>query len=255
MEKTVVILGGELAPEGRSLLEEAGASVIATPPYIDRQAVIETMKAHRPDAVIVRLLADLLGSEEMQAGGRLRHIAKHGVGTNDIDVKSATALGIPVSMTTGSNGHSVAEHALALIMALVKDLPRQDALIRDGIWDKNQYKGRELRGQRLGLVGFGFIGQTLAKMAGAIGMTVSAFDPHAPDSAFGDEVTDRIVDHRRGDAGVEAEAVGEVRRAVKLAAADVDVAVRGFAERDRTRVEAVDESAEGQEVQRGRARC
>lgn len=188
MEKTVVILGGELAPEGRVLLEEAGASVIATPPYIDRQAVIEIMKAHKPDAVIVRLLADLLGPEEMQAGGKLRHIAKHGVGTNDIDVKAATALGIPVSMTTGSNGHSVAEHALALIMALVKDLPRQDALIRDGIWDKNQYRGRELRGQRLGLVGFGFIGQTLARMAGVIGMIVSAFDPHAPDSAFHDGV-------------------------------------------------------------------
>lgn len=188
MEKTVVILGGELAPEGRALLEEAGASVIATPPYIDRQAVVEIMKAHKPDAVIVRLLADLLGPEEMQAGGKLRHIAKHGVGTNDIDVKAATALGIPVSMTTGSNGHSVAEHALALIMALVKDLPRQDALIRDGIWDKNQYRGRELRGQRLGLVGFGFIGQTLARMAGVIGMIVSAFDPHAPDSAFHDGV-------------------------------------------------------------------
>lgn len=184
MEKTVVVLGGELAPEGRALLENAGASVIATPPYIDRQAVIEVMKVHQPDAVIVRLLTDLLGSEEMQVGGRLRHIAKHGVGTNDIDVNAATALGIPVSVTTGSNGHSVAEHALALIMALVKDLSRQDALIRDGIWDKNQYKGRELRGQRLGLVGFGFIGQTLARMAGAIGMIVAAFDPHAPDQAF-----------------------------------------------------------------------
>ncbi|SEH40661.1 D-3-phosphoglycerate dehydrogenase [Rhizobium tibeticum] len=188
MEKTVVILGGELAPEGRALLEEAGASVIATPPYIDRQAVVEIMKAYTPDAVIVRLLADLLGSEEMQASGKLRHIAKHGVGTNDIDVKAATALGIPVSMTPGSNGHSVAEHALALIMALVKDLPRQDGLIRDGIWDKNQYRGRELRGQRLGLVGFGFIGQTLARMAGAIGLIVSAFDPHAPDCAFHDGV-------------------------------------------------------------------
>ncbi|QFY63467.1 hydroxyacid dehydrogenase (plasmid) [Rhizobium grahamii] len=188
MERTVVILGGELAPEGRAVLEDAGVNVVATPPYIDRQAVIEVMDLHRPDAVIVRLLTDLLGPEEMQAGGRLRHIAKHGVGTNDIDVKAATALGIPVSMTTGSNGHSVAEHALALIMALVKDLPRQDALIRDGIWDKNQYGGRELRGQRLGLVGFGFIGQTLAKMAGAIGMIVSAFDPHTPDSAFGDDI-------------------------------------------------------------------
>jgi len=189
MERTVVILGGELAPEGRALLENAGANVIATPSYIDRQAIIEIMKTHKPDAVIVRLLADLLGPEEMQAGGKLHHIAKHGVGTNDIDVKAATALGIPVSITTGSNGHSVAEHALALIMALVKDLPCQDALIRDGIWDKNQYKGRELRGQRLGLVGFGFIGQTLAGMADAVGMIVSAFDPHAPESAFHDSVS------------------------------------------------------------------
>jgi len=189
MERTVVILGGELASEGRLVLEDAGVNVVSTQPYIDRQGVIEVMRVHRPDAVIVRLLADLLGPEEMRAGGQLRHIAKHGVGTNDIDVKAATALGIPVSMTTGSNGHSVAEHALALIMALAKDLPRQDALIRDGIWDKNQYKGRELRGQRLGLVGFGFIGQTLARMAGAIGMIVSAFDPHAPDHAFLEGVT------------------------------------------------------------------
>lgn len=189
MERTVVILGGELASEGRLVLEDAGVNVVSTQPYIDRQGVIEVMRVHRPDAVIVRLLADLLGPEEMRAGGELRHIAKHGVGTNDIDVKAATALGIPVSMTTGSNGHSVAEHALALIMALVKDLPRQDALIRDGIWDKNQYKGRELRGQRLGLVGFGFIGQTLARMAGAIGMIVSAFDPHAPGHAFLDGIT------------------------------------------------------------------
>jgi D-3-phosphoglycerate dehydrogenase len=63
-------------------------------------------------------------------------------------------------------------------------MPRQDALIRDGIWDKNQYQGRELRGQTLGIVGFGFIGQTLAKMAGAIGMEIIAFDPHTPQSAF-----------------------------------------------------------------------
>jgi D-3-phosphoglycerate dehydrogenase len=188
MDKTVAILGGDLAPEGRTLLQAAGVTLVSTPAYIDRQAVIEVMNTNRPDAVIVRLITDIFGLEEMQAGGRLRHIAKHGVGTNDIDVAAATGLGIAVSMTTGSNGHSVAEHALALIMALVKELPKQDALIRDGIWDKGQYRGRELRGQHLGLVGFGFIGQTLGKMAGAIGMIVSAFDPHTPDSAFSDVV-------------------------------------------------------------------
>ncbi|MBB3962482.1 hydroxyacid dehydrogenase [Rhizobium metallidurans] len=188
MNKTVIVLGGQLAPEGFSVLVEAGVTVVSTEPYIDRQAVIDIMKTHKPDAVIIRLLADKLGPEEMKAGGQLRHIAKHGVGTNDINVAAATALGIPVSMTTGSNGHSVAEHALAMIMTLAKDLPRQDALIRDGIWDKNQYQGRELRGQTLGIVGFGFIGQTLAKMAGAIGMEIIAFDPHTPESAFAGSV-------------------------------------------------------------------
>jgi D-3-phosphoglycerate dehydrogenase len=63
MEQTVVILGGDLAPEGRTLLEAASVAVVETPPYIDRRAVIEVMNANRPDAVIVRLLTDILGSE------------------------------------------------------------------------------------------------------------------------------------------------------------------------------------------------
>jgi len=184
MQRTVLVLGGELAPEGRDVLEKEGVKVVQTKPYIDRQTVIGLMRKHQPDGAIIRLLADVLGREEMQAGGRLRHIAKHGVGTNDIDVKAAIELGIPVSMATGSNGISVAEHALALIMALVKDFSRQDALIRSGTWDKGQYHGRELRGQRLGLVGFGFIGQTLGRMTKALGMEVSAFDPHTPAGAF-----------------------------------------------------------------------
>lgn len=188
MDQTVVVLGGDLAPEGRAVLEEAGITVVATEPYPDRPAVFAIMEAHRPDGVIVRLIADLLGSHEMEAGGRLRHIAKHGVGTNDIDVQAATRLGIPVSITAGSNGQSVAEHALALMLALVKDLTHQDGLIRDGVWDKNRYHGRELRGQQLALVGFGFIGQTVARMAQALGMTVSAYDPHAPDAAFSDGI-------------------------------------------------------------------
>jgi len=184
MQRTVLVLGGELAPEGREVLEQEGVKVVQTKPYIDRATVTALMKEHQPEGAIIRLLADVLGPEEMTSGGKLRHIAKHGVGTNDIDVKAAAELGIPVSMTTGSNGISVAEHALALIMALVKDFPRQDALIRSGTWDKGQYQGRELRGRRLGIVGFGFIGQTLGKMAKALGMEIFAFDPHTPAEAF-----------------------------------------------------------------------
>ena len=188
MQDKVVVLGGELALEGRELLEAAGIEIISTPPYIGRQKVLDVMARVKPVAIVVRLIADPLGPDEMKSGGRLVHIAKHGVGTNDIDVAAAAALGIPVSITTGSNGHSVAEHALMLIMALLKDAVRQDRLIRDGVWDKNQYYGRELRGQHLAIIGFGFIGQTLARMAAPLGMKISAFDPHTPESAFRDGV-------------------------------------------------------------------
>jgi D-3-phosphoglycerate dehydrogenase len=202
MQRTVLVLGGELAPEGREVLEKEGVKVVQTKPYIDRATVIALMKEHRPQGAIIRLLADVLGPEEMTSGGKLRHIAKHGVGTNDIDVKAAAELGIPVSMTTGSNGISVAEHALALIMALVKDFSRQDALIRSGTWDKGQYQGRELRGQRLGIVGFGFIGQTLGRMAKALGMEISAFDPHTPAEAFEDVTRETDLDKLLANADI-----------------------------------------------------
>lgn len=203
MQDKVVVLGGELALEGRELLEAAGIEIISTPPYLGRQKVLEVMARVKPVAVVVRQIADTLGPDEMKSGGRLMHIAKHGVGTNDIDVAAAAALGIPVSITTGSNGHSVAEHALMLIMALLKDAVRQDRLIRDGVWDKNQYHGRELRGQHLAIIGFGFIGQTLARMVAPLGMKISAFDPHTPESAFRDGVAcETDLDRLIGEADV-----------------------------------------------------
>lgn len=184
----VVVLGGELAPEGRAMLDAAGLAVVETGPYLDAGAVQAVLAAHRPEAVIVRLLAQRLDGAAMARAPELKLIAKHGVGTDDIDIAAARALGIPVAVAAGANGHSVAEHALGLILALVKDFARQDELIRAGTWDKGLYHGRELRGQRLGLVGLGFIGGTLARMAAAIGMDVVAFDPYAPDGAFGETV-------------------------------------------------------------------
>jgi D-3-phosphoglycerate dehydrogenase len=132
---------------------------------------------------VVRLV-DLVDRDMMAASRKLKIVAKHGVGTNDIDVAAANELDIPVIMATGGNAHSVAEHALGLILALAKDFLRQDGHIRNGLWDKKLYAGRELRGQKLGLVGFGLIGQILARMATPIGMQVSAYDPFASDDAF-----------------------------------------------------------------------
>jgi D-3-phosphoglycerate dehydrogenase / 2-oxoglutarate reductase len=180
---TVLVLGGALAVEGRAVLEQAGLRVIETRPYPSQAATMEAMRTHRPAGVIIRGIAGVLDGAAMQAGGRLGVVAKHGVGTDDIDVRAANELGIPVAVTTGANSQSVAEHAFAMILALAKNLLRQDALVRAGPWDKERYQGRELRGQVLGLVGFGATGQALARMAAPLGMEIFVFDPYVPDSA------------------------------------------------------------------------
>lgn len=185
MSSTVATLGLQIAEEGVAILEAAGARLVSTPAYPSRAEIAALFAAERPDAVIVRLV-DRLDGALMDAAPGLRLIAKHGVGTNDIDSAAAAARGIAVIMATGANAHSVAEHALGLILALTKDFAAQDAHIRAGRWDKSLYRGRELRGRRLGLVGFGLIGRTLAGMAKPLGLSVAAFDPYAPDAAFGE---------------------------------------------------------------------
>lgn len=188
MTTTIVTVGGQMAAEGLAMLEATGTTCFATQAYANKSQVIRLIEEHQPDALVVRLI-DLVDHDMLSASPRLRIVAKHGVGTNDIDVAAAKALGIPVIMATGANAHSVAEHALGLMLALTKDFLRQDSYVRDGRWDKSLYRGRELRGQQLGLIGFGLIGQILARMVLALGMRVSAHDPFAPDDLFGGDVT------------------------------------------------------------------
>ncbi|MDC7785034.1 hydroxyacid dehydrogenase [Rhodoplanes sp. TEM] len=183
MSFTVVTLGSQIANEGVALLRDAGASLVATEAFPSKDEMIAVLDRHRPDAVMVRLVPRL-DEDVMRAAPTLKVIAKHGVGCDDIDVAAARRLGIPVMIATGCNAQSVAEHALAMMLALVKDLERQTALMRSGRFDKSLYRGRELRGMRLGLVGLGQIGRSFAAMAAAIGMVIEAYDPFAPDAAF-----------------------------------------------------------------------
>lgn len=184
MRFTVVSLGGPVVPEGEEMLSAAGVTSLATGPYPSKTEIVELLSFRQADAIIVRLV-ERIDEEIMRASPRLKVIAKHGAGTNDIDVAAAKAIGVPVLAAVGANAHSVAEHSLALMFALIKDMRRQDAFVRDAGWAKKSYQGHELRGRMLGLVGMGLIGRNLARMASAIGMDVVAYDPFAPDDAFG----------------------------------------------------------------------
>ncbi len=122
-----------------------------------------------------RLTAEMIG-----ASPRLRVIAKHGSGVDNIDLAAASERGIPVMRTLVANAQAVAEHTLALTLALLKELFALDSTVKAGNWPKSGYRGRDVAGSVLGIIGFGAIGQRVAALGGALGMRVLVFDPFFP---------------------------------------------------------------------------
>ena len=110
----------------------------------------------------------------------LRVIARAGIGVDTIDVTAATRRGIAVMNAPGANTVSAAEHAMGLLLSLVRHIPWAAESMRRGEWDRKKYEGTELRAKTIGVVGLGRIGGHVAGLARAFGMTVIAHDPYLP---------------------------------------------------------------------------
>jgi D-3-phosphoglycerate dehydrogenase len=128
------------------------------------------------DAIVVRS-ATTVDSALIDAAPRLRAIARAGTGVDNVDVAAATSRGIVVMNAPGANSVSVAEHAVALMLALSRAIPAADAAMKRSVWDKKRLTGAELRGKTIGIVGLGRIGQEVAARTRAFGMTLVAHDP------------------------------------------------------------------------------
>lgn len=133
------------------------------------------------DAAVIRgthITADIL-----EAGlPRLKLIARHGIGCDNVDVAAATRLGIQVTFTPAASTNAVAEHTMALILALAKEVIPGDRMTKAGQWKdfRRDYEGVELMSSTLGLIGVGRIGTNVAKAAAyGFGMKVIAYDPYA----------------------------------------------------------------------------
>ncbi len=172
---TIAIFGTAIAAGAMDMARDAGARVVTTDRYLQGEELEQFMRREQPDGVILRLGA--VTEAAMVADPNLKIIAKHGVGYDTIDVEAASRRGILISIATGANAISVAEHALGLMLATARGIAYLDARIRDGHWDKAQFLGTELNGKTLGIVGLGAIGRHLASLATALGMNVQVFDP------------------------------------------------------------------------------
>lgn len=171
----VLMTAPRLAPQAVALLEAAGARIHYMDPFPGAPAV--AARAGAIDAAAILSRQGPVGAPAMDAAPNLRIIARHGVGVDDVDVAEAARRGILVTRSPGSNTRAVAEHTLALILALAKDLPRLSAGVASGRWRGADTIVRDIHGLRLGLVGCGGIGQAVARLAGAFGMDVSAYTP------------------------------------------------------------------------------
>lgn len=165
---------------GLAVLEAAGVEAVVAPDFLP--ATIERLVVDA-DAVITRNAG--LSSAAISAAPRLRVIAVHGIGTDPVALDAATERGIPVVNTPHANVRSVAEHTIALTMALVKSTLAADAAVRRGDFSF-KYRARlgELHGARLGAVGFGNIGRTTAAIAAALRMRVAAYSTLEADAVF-----------------------------------------------------------------------
>lgn len=140
------------------------------------------------DMVVNIRSSSQFGEAVFAASPRLRLISIWGTGTDNVDLGAAARRGIAVTNTPGVAAHSVAEHAVALMLAVARSIPQMDAAVRGGEWRRGQ--STELRGKTLGIVGLGAIGRAFARLGQGIGMRVIAWTVH-PDPSLGFTLVDR----------------------------------------------------------------
>ncbi len=129
------------------------------------------------DGVITRSGTAITAATLEGGAGRLRVVGRAGIGVDNIDINAATARGVAVVNAPNGNVRAAAEHTIALIFALSRNIPQAHNLLREGVWGKNHFMGSEIAGKTLGIVGYGKVGTHVARLASALGMDVIACDP------------------------------------------------------------------------------
>jgi len=176
-----VLLTDGISPDAVEVLERFGgieAVAMGTPSPGELLRLIPDF-----EAIIVRSPTKVTAGV-IEAGKRLKFIGRAGVGVDNIDVAAATRHGVVVINSPRSNTVSTAEHTLALMLALAREIPRAHATVTAGRWERDSFRGVELAGKILGVVGLGRVGREVAVRARAFQMRVVACDPFIePDQA------------------------------------------------------------------------
>lgn len=192
----VLVTAATVSDLAQNLLRAGGADLIFMPGTIDEAALLAALARDDIAAILLRGSPPLTDRVLAAAPG-LKIIAKHGAGVDSVDIAAATRRGIAVMVANGANADAVAEHALALMLSLSRELPRFDRDVRSGAWRNLDQFTRDFRARTVGIIGYGQIGERTARLAQACGARVvihsrSAITP--PAGMTYEPVLDRLLE-------------------------------------------------------------
>ncbi len=191
-----VLVSDNLGEVGIDMLEAEEGIDVDVRPGLAPAELMEIIDAY--DGLIIRSATQV--SEDLLAcTNRLKVVGRAGIGLDNVDISAATRHGVVVMNTPDGNVITTAEHAIAMLMALARNVPQGTTSLRAGRWDKKLLQGQEIFGKTLGVIGFGKIGSIVADRARGLRLKVLVYDPH---------VTPELIEK----AGFETVGLGELYR-------------------------------------------
>ncbi|MES2184552.1 MAG: NAD(P)-dependent oxidoreductase [Pseudomonadota bacterium] len=167
----VLVTADHWTPEAQDMVRTAGGSIHFMHGAVTEATLGQRLAETGAQALVVRGIRPVTDAVLARAPA-LRIIAKNGAGIDGVDLAAAGRRGMVVAVAAAANADAVAEHALALMLALTRELPRLDRMVREGTWADSRWQGRDFRGSVVGIVGYGSIGRATARLVAAVGATV-----------------------------------------------------------------------------------
>jgi len=180
MDKIRILAADKIAPEGLDKLQADEQVEVDVKIGLSEDELAETIGQY--DGIIIRSGVKLT-AKVLSNPGRLKAVARAGVGVDNVDLQAATQAGILVMNTPDANTTSTAEHAFALMLAMLRKIPPACASLKEGRWDRSKFVGRQLASKTLGILGLGRVGRAVAQRALVMKMNVVAYDPFVTSSA------------------------------------------------------------------------
>jgi len=174
-----ILVSDSLSEEGINILKSGGFEVVHKPDISPADLEKEISDY---DALVIRSRTTVT-ADVLKNGKKLKVVGRAGVGLDNVDVATATKLGVIVMNTPGGNTFSTAEHTMAMMTSLARSIPQADRSMHEGRWDKKKFIGVELYAKTLGICGLGRIGTEVARRAAAYGMKIMAYDPFMNEEA------------------------------------------------------------------------